>query len=97
MIITGQANATTAATALCTVPAGACLITITSDPASANTAYIIGLSPSGGNQAAASAGLPLAVGGSITTATYGTSKGTALQVACATGTATVGYLISTYN
>jgi hypothetical protein len=97
MIITGQASATATAAPLCTVPTGACLITITSDPLSADTAYIIGLSPSGGSQAAAGEGLPLAVGGSITTATYGTSKGTALQVACATGTATVGYLISTYN
>jgi hypothetical protein len=97
MIITGQASATTTAAALCTVPAGACLITITSDPASADTAYVIGLSPSGGTQAAASAGLPLAAGGSVTTATYDTFKGAALQVACVTGTATVGYLISTYN
>jgi hypothetical protein len=97
LIITGQVNATTAAAALCAVPSGACLITTTSDPASADTAYVIGLSPSGGSQAAASAGLPLPPGGSITSATYGTSKGMTLQVACATGTATVGYLISTYN
>jgi len=97
VIITGQAAATTAAAELCAVPEGACLITFTSDPASAGTAYIIGLSPSGGGQSSSSQGLPLAAGGTVTTATYGTSKGTTLQVACATGTAVVGYLISTYN
>ena len=97
MLITGQASATTAAATLCAVPAGACVVTISSDPASADTAYIIGLSPAGAAQSGSSQGYPLAVGGSVTTATYGTSKGTTLQVVCATGTATVGYLISTYN
>jgi hypothetical protein len=98
MLITGQVSATETAGALCTVPSGACLITITSDPGSADTAYIIGLSPAGDSQSAADEGLPLAPGQSISTVTYGDTTGeTALQVACGSGnTATVGYLISSH-
>ena len=89
MITTGQVSATTTAASLLTVPAGPCMVVLSSDPASANTAYV---GPAG--TVTSSNGIPVGVGQSVTFAVYGGSPAKALSVVCATGTATVGYLTS---
>lgn len=95
MLDIGQVDATTTAETLCTLPNGASMVVISSDPASSDTAYV-GLTPETGSLAA-SDGIPVAPGGSIPFALYGTYEGGSLSVVCSTGTATVGYLLSSYN
>lgn len=95
MFSIGQVAASATAEPLCTLPDGACLLTLTSDPASASTAYV-GVTPATG-ALTAGGGSPLAPGQSVTTATYETSRGASLSVVCATGTAAVGFILSSYN
>lgn len=95
MLETGQAAATTTPQALCTLPSGRGMVTVASDPASADTAYV-GTRPAGGTFTTAD-GLPVGAGGKISFEVFETFAGATLWVACATGTATVGFAVSSYN
>lgn len=89
MLSSGQVTAGTASATLCVVPPGPCLVTLSSDPASAATAYI-----GAGGAVSSSNGVPLAAGASMTIAGYPAAKGGTLSVVTAGTTAAVGWLIS---
>lgn len=95
MLQTGQVAVTTTPQVLCTLPRGRGMVTVSSDPASADTAYV-GVTPSSGTFTAAD-GVPLGPGGRISFEVFETFEGASLSVACATGTATVGFVVSSYN
>ena len=99
MLSTGQVTTSggTVST-LVTVPPGPCLVILSSDPASAATAYI-GITPAAaaGTLASLSStnGIPLASGAQMTFPGYPGGRGAALSViAAGTLSATVGWLIS---
>ena len=99
MFSTGQVTTTGGSvSSLVTVPPGPCLVILSSDPASAATAYI-GVTPpaAAGTLASLSStnGIPLAAGAQMTFPGYPGAKGEALSVVAAgTLSATVGWLIS---
>lgn len=95
MLSIGQAAVTATAAPLCTLPPGAGMVRVTSDPASTGTAYI-GVTPAAGELASGD-GIPVAPGGSLWFELYGTFAGASLSAVCPDGTATVGYLVSSYN
>lgn len=93
MLSTGQITTSggTVST-LVTVPPGPCLVILSSDPASAATAYVGPATTSG--TLTASNGIPLAVGAQMTFPGYPGGKGATLDViAAGTASATVGWLI----
>ena len=96
MLSIGQVTAGTAATHLCNVPGGPCLVTITNDSASAGTAYV-GITPVGTAQTfTTSNGIPVPAGQSLVFANYKSSPPASLSVTSASTVATnVGFLIST--
>lgn len=88
-LVTGQATATTASTTIFNQPPGPSVVTVTSDTASAATAYV------GAGTAVTSAnGAPLPAGGSISWATYPNSRGGAVSIVTGSTTATIGWVIS---
>ncbi len=91
MITTGQVPVGTSEVTLVTLPAGPCIVILSSDPGSADTAYI-GTSTG----VTSSTGTPLGAGGSLTFAGYWSEgeKTQTLYAICASGSAAVGYLIS---
>lgn len=92
MLTTNQFAASTAPTVFATVPAGPCIVVLSSDPASTGTAYI----GAGTATVTTSNGVPLGVGASITFAGYKGSAGVSLSAVCASGkTAAIGMVIST--
>lgn len=95
MLSIGQVTAGTAATHLCTVPGGPCLVTITNDSASAGTAYV-GITPaSTAYTFSTSNGIPVPAGQSLVFANYKSSAAASLSVISASTVATnVGFLIS---
>jgi hypothetical protein len=99
MLSMGQVSAVgTAATHLCNVPAGPCLVTITNDSSSTGSAYL-GITPpaSAGTLASLSSGngMPIPSGAIATFANYKGSPGASLSVITSgTLTASVGYLVS---
>lgn len=94
MLRTGQVTVSGgSASSLCQVPPGPCVVVLSSDPASAATAYV-GVTPSGGSLSSAN-GIPLASGASLTFPGYGAAGGASLSVVAAgTASATVGWLVS---
>ena len=84
-LTTNQVSVSTTAATLLTVPPGPCMVVISLDPASADTAYV------GPATVTSSTGIPLAAGQSMTLAVYGGAPKQVFQVVCGTGTATVGY------
>lgn len=95
MLSTGQVTATAGSvSSLCAVPPGPCVVILSSDPASAATAYI-GITPGTGGTLSSSNGIPLAAGASMTFPGYTGARGAALSVVAAgTASATVGWLVS---
>jgi hypothetical protein len=90
----GQVTAGTAATRLCTVPAGPCLVTITNDSLSATSAYV-GITPaSTAYTFSSSNGIPVPAGQSLVFAHYRSSGSESLSVITGSTTATVGFVIS---
>jgi len=93
MITSGQVTANNTAQSLCVVPPGPCLVILSSDPASAATAYY-GAAATGGTLTSSN-GVPLGAGVQSSIAGYPTSHGGTLSVVTAgTLSATVGWLIS---
>ena len=94
MLSTGQVTATGGSvSSLVTVPPGPCLVILSSDPASAATAYI-GPAVTGGTLSSSN-GIPLASGAQMTFPGYPGAKGATLAVVAAgTASATIGWLIS---
>lgn len=95
MIRTGQVTATAGSvSALCHVPPGPCVVVLSSDPASAATAYV-GITPGTGGTLSSSNGIPLGAGASLTFPGYAGGGGANLSVVAAgTASATVGWLVS---
>lgn len=91
MFAIGQVAAGTAPASLCRLPAGQCMVSIQSDPASANTAYI---GVYGGNGTVSTAnGYPIPSGGSMVFARYATES--AQQLGCvSSGSASLGFVIT---
>jgi hypothetical protein len=88
-----QVQAGTIAAFLCNVPAGPCLVTITNDSASANSAYV-GITPPGTASSLTTAnGIPVPAGQSLVFARYKGDGPRSLSV-ITSGTASVGFLIS---
>lgn len=93
MLTMGQVNAGTAIATLCTVPGGPCTVLIASDPASADTAYVGYNDPAVGT-VTASNGYILGAGGNLTFPVYKPEASHTLGVICASGSATVSFLIT---
>lgn len=93
MLITGQGTATTSSALLFEQPPGQSVVTVTSSSASTALAYL-GASTSSSSSVSTSNGYPLAAGSSVTWATYQGSRGAYVYVV-SSGTATVGWVIST--
>jgi hypothetical protein len=95
MLRTGQVTVSGgSASSLCTVPPGPCVVVLSSDPASAATAYV-GVTPGTGGTLSSSNGIPLASGASLTFPGYGAATGASLSVVAAgTASATIGWLVS---
>ena len=95
MITSGQVTASgTASSVLCQMPPGPCLVLLSSDPASAATAYV-GVTPATGGTLSSSNGYPLAAGAQMTFAGYPSDRGSSLSVVAAgTASAIVGWLVS---
>jgi hypothetical protein len=91
MFSIGQAAAGTVASTLCPIPAGPCMVSVQSDSASANTAYV-GISAAGGTVTTAN-GYPIPAGGNLVFARY-LSEGSATLTVITSGTATLGWLVS---
>jgi hypothetical protein len=94
MLSIGQASAVgTAATHLCNVPAGPCLVVITNDSASTGSAYV-GAVATGGSLSSSN-GMPVPSGQIATFANYKGSPAASLSVITSgTFTASVGFLVS---
>ena len=93
MITSGQVTANGTTSSLCILPPGPCLLSVSSDPASAATAYIGILGPSG--TLSSTNGFPVASGGQFSVAGYPGSRGGTISVVTAgTATATLGWMIS---
>lgn len=91
MLITGQYTAGTAATVIFTQPPGPCVVTVTSDASSTDTAYI-----GAGTAVTTSNGVPLVPSGAVSWAAYAGSKAAPVSVVTsAAAGATVGWVIST--
>jgi hypothetical protein len=89
MFVTGQVTAGTASSALCQMPPGPCMLSV-SNPSSV-TVYI----GPGGTALTTGNGYPVPAGQTTAWAGYQGSKGAALNVIAASGTAnSVGFLIS---
>jgi len=93
MIVTGQVSVGTSEVTLVTVPVNPCIVILSSDPGSASTVYVgttTGVSSSNG--------IPLGAGQSFTFAGYHHvlqgGQAQLLYAICASGSATVGYLMS---
>lgn len=95
MLSTGQVTASGGtSSSLFTVPPGPCLVILSSDPASAATAYV-GVTPAAGGTLSSSNGIPLAAGAQMTFPGYPGAHGAGLSfVAAGTASATVGWLVS---
>lgn len=94
MLSTGQVTTSggTVST-LVTVPPGPCQVILSSDPASAATAYI-GPAVTGGTLTSSN-GIPLASGAQMTFPGYPSARGATLNIiAAGTASATIGWLIS---
>ena len=90
MLITGQATAGTAPSVLCTVPAGPCTVLI-SNAGTASPVWI-----GAGTAVTAGNGFPVPSGAvsPVTFPGYPASPATPLSVVCSSGSASVGFLIS---
>ena len=90
-LITGQYTAGTASQVAFMQPPGPCVVTMTSDKSSANTAYI-----GAGATVTVSNGTPLIPSGAVSWAAYPGSKGGPVSVTTSgTAATTVGWIIST--
>ena len=98
MITTGQVTIGTASTTLCLVPPGPCMVVLSNNGTAspvwvgAGTAVIAGVA---GTAAGAGNGFPVPSGAPVAFAGYQGGKGATLVAACSSGSASVGYLIST--
>jgi hypothetical protein len=94
MISSGQVTTSGGSvSSLCVIPPGPCLLALSSDPASAATAYV-GIQVTGGTLSSSN-GYPIASGGQMTLVGYpGARGGTLSVVAAGTASASVGWLIS---
>lgn len=92
MLSTGQVTTSGGTvSSLCVVPPGPCQVILSSDPASAATAYIGPAATHG--TLTSSNGIPLAAGAQMTFPGYPSAYGATLSVVTA-GTATIGWLVS---
>lgn len=92
MLTMGQVGAGTAPAILCTLPGGPCYATITSGTVSANTAYVGYYGPTG--TVSATNGYILDPGATLTFPVYKPEASATLGVICASGSATVSFLIT---
>lgn len=92
MLTMGQVGAGTAPAILCTIPGGPCTVHLQSGTASAATAYVGYHGPAG--TVTAGNGYILDPGGSAEFSLYKGEASATLGVVCASGSATVSFLIT---
>lgn len=97
MITTGQATIGTASATLCLVPPGPCMVVLSNNGTAspvwvgAGTVVVAGVA---GTAVGAGNGFPLPSGAPIAIAAYQGDKGATLVAACSSGSASIGWIIS---